>query len=108
MSLKGLKLGVALCGSYCTHDVVFEQIEKLVERGVEVFPIMSEKTYITDTRFGTAKDLISKLENLTGRKVIHTIVDVEPIGPKNTIDMLLIAPAMMIETRVMMRYSAVV
>ncbi|HHX59639.1 MAG TPA: dipicolinate synthase subunit B [Epulopiscium sp.] len=92
MNLKGLRLGVALCGSYCTHNVVFEQIEKLVGLGVEVFPIMSEKTYITDTRFGKAEDLIIKIETLTGRKVIHTIVDVEPMAPNSVIDMLLIAP----------------
>ncbi len=92
MSLKGLKLGVALCGSYCTYDVVFKEIEKLVELGVEVFPIMSENSYKTDTRFGNANAFISRLENISGRKIINTIVDVEPLGPKAIIDAILIAP----------------
>lgn len=92
MSLTGLNLGVALCGSYCTYEVVFEQIERLVELGVEVHPIMSENSYTTDTRFGKAKDFIDRLEKLSGRKVIHTIVDIEPMGPKKIIDALLIAP----------------
>lgn len=92
MNLKGINLGVALCGSYCTFEVVFEQIEKLVELGVEVHPIMSGNSYTTDTRFGKARDFIERLEILTGRKVIHTIVDVEPMGPKGIIDALLIAP----------------
>lgn len=92
MNLKGIKLGVALCGSYCTYDVVFKEIEKLVELGVEVYPIMSKAAYTTDTRFGNANAFVSRLENISGRKVISTIVDVEPLGPKNVIDALLIAP----------------
>lgn len=92
MNLKGIKLGVALCGSYCTYDAVFKQIERLVELGVDIYPIMSENAYTTDTRFGDAIDFIARLEKLTGKKVIHTIVDVEPLGPKDIIDALLIAP----------------
>ncbi len=92
MSLKGLKLGVALCGSYCTYDAVLKQVDKLVKLGVEIYPIMSENAYVTDTRFGKAKDFILRLEDMSGRKVIHTIVDAEPLGPKNTIDALLVAP----------------
>lgn len=92
MNLKGLKLGVALCGSYCTYKVVFEQLEKLVEMGVDLYPIMSTNAYTTDTRFGTAQEFITRLENLTGKKVIHTIVEAEPLGPKNIIDAILIAP----------------
>lgn len=92
MNLKGIKLGVALCGSYCTYDVVFEQLEKLVENGVEIYPIMSKNSYTTNTRFGNANAFISRLQCLSGRKVIHTIVGAEPLGPKDMIDALLIAP----------------
>ena len=92
MNLKGIKLGVALCGSYCTYDLVFKELEKLVEEGIEIYPIMSENAYVTDTRFGSAKSFISRLEKISGRKVIHTIVDAEPLGPKNLIDGLLISP----------------
>ena len=92
MNLKGLKLGVALCGSYCTYKVVFEQLEKLVEMGADLYPIMSTNAYTTDTRFGTAQEFIARLETLTGKKVIHTIVEAEPLGPKNIIDAIVIAP----------------
>ena len=37
-------------------------------------------------------DFIEKIENLTGKKIIHTIQDAEPIGPKNLTDILIIAP----------------
>lgn len=92
MNLKGLKLGVALCGSYCTYDATFKQLEKLVEMGVDIYPIMSMNSYTTDTRFGNAEDFIKRLENLSGKKVIHTIPEAEPLGPKNLIDAILIAP----------------
>lgn len=92
MNLNKLKLGVALCGSYCTYDVVFQQLEKLIEMGVDLYPIMSMNAYTTDTRFGTAEEFIVRLEVLTGKKVIHTIVEAEPLGPKNIIDAIMIAP----------------
>lgn len=92
MSLKGLKLGVALCGSFCTYQVVFQQLEKLIALGVDIYPIMSTNAYITDTRFGTANEFILRLECLSGKKVIHTIVEAEPLGPKNLIDAIMIAP----------------
>lgn len=92
MNLKGLKLGVALCGSYCTYDVIFREIEKLVEMGVDIYPIMSKNAYTIDTRFGKAEDFNLRLEHLTGKKIINTIVDAEPLGPKDMIDAILIAP----------------
>jgi len=92
MNLKGLKLGVALCGSYCTYQAVFKQLEKLVALGINIYPIMSTNAYTTDTRFGTASEFILRLESLAGKKVIHTIVEAEPLGPKNLIDAIMIAP----------------
>ena len=53
---------------------------------------MSENVYSTDTRFGTAKDLIKRVEELTGREVVHTVVGAEPLGPKIKLDALVIAP----------------
>ena len=49
--------------------------------------------YNTDTRFFKAQDLIEKVEALCGEKVIHDIVGAEPIGPKNLLDILVVAPA---------------
>lgn len=92
MNFKGLRLGVALCGSFCTFKDVLEQLERLVEMGADLYPIMSSNAYRTDTRFGTSDEFVRQVENITGRKVIHTIVDAEPLGPKNLIDALLIAP----------------
>ena len=83
--------GVALCGSYCTYEKLFAALPALAER-FELLPIMSDTAAETDTRFGTAADVIRRLMELTGRTVITTIAEAEPLGPKEQLDALLIAP----------------
>ncbi len=85
-------IGFAVCGSFCTFSKVIPQIEILCNKGYNVIPIMSEISYSTDTRFGKAIEHISKIETLTGKKIIHTIKDAEPIGPKNLLDAIIVAP----------------
>lgn len=46
----------------------------------------------TDTRFGKGEDFINRIEIMTGNKVIRTLEDAEPIGPKKLIDLLIILP----------------
>lgn len=91
-SLKNLKLGVALCGSFCTFKKTVELIQQLVDLGVEVFPIMSYNAYNTTTRFGKAEDFIEQIETITGKPIIHSLVSAEPLGPKGIIDAILVAP----------------
>ncbi|MBQ7288335.1 MAG: dipicolinate synthase subunit B [Clostridia bacterium] len=90
--MNSVKVGFALCGSFCTLSKAVIQIEKLKELGAEIFPIMSPITYSIDTRFGTAKSFIDKIENLCDKKIIHEIWQAEPIGPKNLLDILIVAP----------------
>lgn len=90
--LSGLKLGVALCGSFCTFSKAIKNIEELVYIGVDVYPIMTQAAYETSTRFGDAADIRARIEHLTGKSIIHSITAAEPLGPKNIIDALLIAP----------------
>ena len=85
------RLGLALCGSYCTYEKLFAALPALAER-FELLPIMSDTAAETDTRFGTAADVIRRLMELTGRTVITTIAEAEPLGPKEQLDALLIAP----------------
>ena len=93
MNLEEKKIGFALTGSFCTFKKTIEQIEKLKEiSNIEIFPIMSFNSYKLDTKFGKAKDFINQLETLTNNKVIHTIQDAEPIGPKKMFDILIVAP----------------
>lgn len=90
--LSGLKVGFAVCGSFCTFSRVFEQLEELSALGCELTPIMSHNAYSLDTRFGKAQSHAARLYEITGRTVLHDIPAVEPIGPKKMFDVLVVAP----------------
>ena len=87
-----IRVGFALTGSFCTFDKAFAAAQGLVDSGFDVIPIMSFNAAGMDTRFGKAEDHIKKLEVMTGRQVIRTIADAEPIGPKRLLDVLVVAP----------------
>lgn len=92
MSIESKKrLGLALCGSYCTYEKLFAAAEKLSDK-YELIPIMSETAAETDTRFGAASEHIKRLMLLSGKKVVTTIAEAEPLGPATPMDALLIAP----------------
>ena len=86
-----MNIGFAMCGSFCTYQQVFPVMEALAQMHT-VIPIFSDVSYTTDSRFGTHTDHIAKAEQICGQKVLHTIPQVEPIGPKGLIDALVIAP----------------
>ena len=92
MSLKNIKIGFALTGSFCTFNKAIEQMENLVKLGAEVVPIMSYNSYNLDTKFGTASEHINKIKQITNNEIIHTIQEAEPIGPKKMTDIMLVAP----------------
>ena len=58
------RVGFAMCGSFCTHEKVLAELEKLVQLYETVIPIASEISAFTDTRFGTSDDLMERLEDL--------------------------------------------
>ncbi|MDF2841507.1 MAG: dipicolinic acid synthetase, subunit [Clostridia bacterium] len=92
MNLNGVKIGLAITGSFCTFEKVYKEVEEIVKAGAKVTPIFSYNAASIDSRFGKASDWVSKFEALTGSKSIMTIPDAEPIGPKNMFDILLLAP----------------
>ncbi len=67
-------------------------MKRLTQEGYKVIPIMSHTAYTTDTRFGKAKDFNEQIEELCQNKIIYTISGAEPIGPKELLDALVIAP----------------
>ena len=85
-------IGYAFCGSFCTFSRSYAALCEIIKRGYEVQPLMSTNAYSTDTRFGTAKDWVEKIETLCGRKIIHSIVDAEPLGPAKPLEALIISP----------------
>lgn len=92
MKLKDKKIGFVLTGSFCTFKKTKEQISNIIKEGAQVLPIMSDNAYELDTKFGKAIEHIEEIEKITGHKIIHTIQEAEPIGPKNLTDILIIAP----------------
>ena len=93
MNLEGKKIGFAFTGSFCTFKKTIDQIENLKKiQGLEITPIMSFNSYNLDTKFGKAEDFIKQIEEITNNKIIHTIPDAEPIGPKKMFDILIVAP----------------
>ncbi len=82
-------IGFAMCGSFCTFSKALPQMEKLVEQGYGVIPIMSQNAYSTDTRFGKATEMVKKAEEITGKRVLHTVAHTEPLGPKKMCEIIL-------------------
>lgn len=86
-----MDIGFAMCGSFCTYSQVFPIME-LLSRDYTVTPIFSTAAYTVDSRFGTAKEHIETAREICGKEPLHTIAQVEPIGPKKLFDVLVIAP----------------
>ena len=86
-----MNIGFAMCGSFCTYSKVFPMMQSLAATH-KVTPIFSDAAYTTDSRFGLAQDFVAFAERICNRSVLHTISQVEPIGPKQLLDALVIAP----------------
>ena len=86
-----MNIGFAMSGSLCTFDRAFQALET-VARIHTVTPIFSAAAYATDSRFGTAREHIDRVVEICGREPLHTVEDVEPIGPGKLLDALVIAP----------------
>lgn len=86
-----MNIGFAMCGSFCTYASVFPIME-LLTRDYQVTPIFSAAAYETDSRFGSAVENIYTATEICGCPPLHTITQVEPIGPKKMFDALIIAP----------------
>ena len=91
--MQNITLGYAMTDSFCTIKESLEALTALSKYDITIIPIMSETVYSTDTRFGKAEDIKNKIEEICKNKIIHTVVGAEPIGPKNLLDILVVAPA---------------
>ncbi len=90
--MNELRVGFAMCGSFCTFDKVLAALEEARAEFHDVTPIMSETAFRTDSRFGRAETFSARLEEICGKRILHTLTDVEPIGPKALLDVLVVAP----------------
>lgn len=93
LEVKNKKIGFILTGSFCTFSKTIPKIKELKKLGADIIPIMSYNSYDLDTKFGNALDFINEIKEITGKDIIHTIQDSEPIGPKHLTDIMIVAPA---------------
>lgn len=92
MSWQGKTVGYGITGSHCTFEEVMPVIQRFVDEGAKVVPIISNTVLTTDTRFGTSQSWQKQLKDITGNDIISTIVEAEPLGPSQILDVLVIAP----------------
>lgn len=84
-------IGFALCGSFCTFRKAIDTLRTLSAQ-YRVLPIFSDASYETDSRFGPAAEFRAQIEEICHEPIRHTLTEVEPFGPKGTLDLLVIAP----------------
>jgi len=92
MLLQNIKIGFAFTGSFCTFAKVIPELEKIAAEGADILPIMSSTVDSFDTKFGKADEWKSKIEAICGKKIVKSIIEAEPIGPKALLDILVVAP----------------
>ena len=90
--MNNITVGYAFCGSFCTISDSVKALKELAKQDIKIIPIMSQIVYTTDTRFGKAEDIINEIEEICNQKTVHTIASAEPIGPKNLLDIIIVAP----------------
>lgn len=92
MNIKGKKVGIALTGSFCTYEKTFLELQKLVNAGADIYPILSDASQTIESRFGKPDIYVTKIKEITGKNPIVSIQEAEPIGPKSYLDILAILP----------------
>lgn len=90
--LQGKRIGFGITASHCTYEEVVPKIKVLRDQGAIVVPVVSHSVLVAATRFGTGDEWVRKIEEAAGAKVISTIADAEPLGPKTPLDCMVIAP----------------
>lgn len=89
--MENKRILCGICGSFCNHRAVLEQLEPLCKRN-DVYFVVSENVYSCNTRFFKAQDFIERLQALSSHEIVHTIEKAELFGPQNQVDMMVIAP----------------
>ena len=92
MDIKGKKIGFAVTGSLCTLNRALNAAQSLKKAGAELYPIFSDSVWQMNTKFGLAAEWEQRFSSLCGREVIKTIVEAEPIGPGNFLDIMAVVP----------------
>lgn len=89
--MENKKIGFVITGSFCTFEKILPIVESLAQKN-EVIPVLSYHAATLDTRFFQIDAFCNRLEKITGHKVIDSVQSAEPLGTKNTCDIMVVAP----------------
>ncbi|MCM1283200.1 MAG: dipicolinate synthase subunit B [Muribaculaceae bacterium] len=92
MDFSNCNIGYGITGSFCTFARTRKEVARLTEMGANVIPIFSYQAQSCDTRFGSAKEFVEGICEITGNEGILSMQQAEPIGPNNFLDIMVIAP----------------
>ncbi len=87
-----IKIGFGITGSFCMFEKVLKGLKELVDNDYDIYPVVTFNTNNISTRFGSNKEFIQKIEDITGKKVVNTIEGAETFG-SNKMDVFVIMPA---------------
>ena len=93
MTLAGKKIGFGITASFCTIPEILDPIKKLIDLGADVYPVVSNDVLNFSSRFHDKDDFLASLREITGKDIISTTAEAEPMGPSNPMDIMVIAPA---------------
>lgn len=89
--MENKKILFGISGSFCNHANILVELEKLCKHN-DVEVVVSDNVYTCSTRFFENTEFLRRLQELTGKEVMHTIVEAETVGPSNKYDIMVIAP----------------
>ena len=90
--MRSERIGFAMTGSFCTFEPVLAALTRLCREFETVQPILSAAAGTVDSRFGASADFRARIEAICRRRVWDSLAQVEPIGPKKLLDLLIVAP----------------
>lgn len=88
--MENKRILFGICGSFCNHAAVLEQLTALCERN-DVTAVVSENVYTCSTRFFDKDVFLGKVKDVTKHDIIHTIVEAEKVGPANAYDIMVLS-----------------
>ena len=86
MLLENKRIVLGITSAFYAIEKTIPQIEKMIAEGADIIPVMSFNWY------NNSEEFIKKIENITGKQIIHTIEEAEPIGHRVPTDIMAIVP----------------
>ena len=92
MVFAGKTIGWGFCGSHHSMPLILPYVRKARDEGAEIIPVVSRTLATTETKHGRPEDWLGALEEVTGRRPLLEIPEVEPFGPDRICDLVMLAP----------------